>query len=241
MHDEIPDDEPEEPLPYAPPPLPPDTGWTITGALEFGWTTLTSNPIVIVAVIVGTVPGVLLGGVRGVLVSLTERARGAEAALLGAGIGFVGLLELVVGVYFAMVLTRYFIDTARGRSPDVGSLFTGGPYLSAFAASLIQMVAVLLGICALVVPGVILALGLSQTQALVVDGRLGPWDAIKRSWEITQGWKLRILGLWLVSILVALVGVMACVVGLVPAAAIIYAANAYTYLHIVGERPVRQR
>ena len=87
-------------------------------------------------------------------------------------------------------------------------------------ASLLVGAGVLLGLMALVVPGIILGLGWMFTQALIVDRNLGPIEAMQTSWRLTRGEKGGLLLWMLVCAGICLLGAMACGIGLFVAAPI---------------------
>lgn len=76
--------------------------------------------------------------------------------------------------------------------------FQGELILRAGAAQILMLFAVLAGTCALVVPGIILSLGLVMWPFAMVTERLGPVDALKRSWELTDGYKIQIF-VWMLA------------------------------------------
>ncbi len=74
----------------------------------------------------------------------------------------------------------------------------------------------------------------------IVDRDLGPVEAMQTSWDITQGQVLRVAGLSAISILVTLVGMLALLIGIIPAMFIFYAMWASAYRQMVPlESPTR--
>jgi hypothetical protein len=124
--------------------------------------------------------------------------------------------------------------------PTVALLFSQGPrLLRAVGAQVLAVLAVLAGLVVLVAPGVYLALGLTFTLHLVVDRGLGPVEAVKESWRITRGHRLRILVFWTVATGAVVAGFLCCGVGLLVAVPVVYLALAHLYLEIAGTAPAR--
>ena len=65
--------------------------------------------------------------------------------------------------------------------------------------------------------------------AVMEADRPGPLQAIRRSFELTRGSVWRLIGLWLLSIPIVLLGCLALCVGFVPAVIVLYYAMAHAY------------
>ena len=81
-------------------------------------------------------------------------------------------------------------------------------------------VLIVLGLVALVVPGVYLGLRLAFAQLFVNEQGLGPVEAMTESWRITEGHVFDVFALAAVSALLLALGLLCLVVGVVPAAAL---------------------
>ncbi|HMV66979.1 MAG TPA: hypothetical protein PKA64_09025 [Myxococcota bacterium] len=69
---------------------------------------------------------------------------------------------------------------------------------------------------------------------VIVDRKLGGVEAITESWRITEGKVLPLLGLALATVAVALVGYVACIIGIFPAMMIVTGAQASAYRQLAG-------
>ncbi len=168
------------------------------------------------------VPVVLIAGGLGVGVALSARRASAGAPPVGAIVAIVAIAVplIVVAVVAQMgALTYGAVQHLAGRPVRFGVMLSVGfgRLLPLIGAGIIATFLVLLGTMALVIPGIIIGLGLSATVAVVVAERLGPIDAIKRSWELTRGYRGTIFlagfGIGVISLLINLVGNL---LGLVP-------------------------
>jgi hypothetical protein len=160
----------------------------------------------------------------------------------------VGRAVLVLGAFFFVtwVLTVFFtigtwrisLDVARNREPRLGALFSGGdrflPMLGVYALMGLAFVA---GFILLIVPAFWTALAFSQAPLYVVDANMGPIEAMKASMEATKGQKGDIVVLGLLVIGIAIAGLLACCVGVLPASALVYVALAAAYTRMSGIEP----
>ncbi len=70
-----------------------------------------------------------------------------------------------------------------------------------FLLSLMVWFAVSIGLLLLIIPGIILMCGLAlATQTLVLESGRSPSAAMSRSWELTKGFRMRMLGLLLTAV-----------------------------------------
>ena len=194
-----------------------------------------------VAVLVAGLPGAMIGVVYGMLASVI--AQYVDASFLGVLNGLVqgvsSLVGLLVGSYMAGGIASFALKVARGQPVSFGDVFSGGQYFGRmFVAAICASIVVVLGSILCLVPGIIVGLGISQYSYLVVDQGLGGVDALKKSWEMTNGHKLNLFLFGLLAFLVVIAGYIACLIGvLLGSVPILTVAAAYIYLRIKGEQP----
>ena len=102
----------------------------------------------------------------------------------------------VLEVLLTTVLTHSVLSRLDGQPATLGASLGAGLrfWPLAFAVQLVSGIAVLAGLCLLVVPGVILALRwLVPVPALMAEG-LGLGESLQRSTELTQGNRMALLG-----------------------------------------------
>lgn len=106
---------------------------------------------------------------------------------LGSGV------SLVVSPVLSYGLALYFLSFARGRSIEMGILFSGfSDIVRLVGTYLLMVLAIIIGFILLVVPGIIVAIGLSQTFFILADDKeIGAVDALKASWEMMKGNKAK--------------------------------------------------
>ncbi len=168
------------------------------------------------------------------------------------------LLTVLIQAFFQVGLIRIFLQAARGQFCQFGELLKGGPsFLNMlgvmFLKSLIVMALPLLGlgiafaaggvealpiamvvVGVLMIPLIVVSLGLSMAEFYVVDQGMGPVQALKASWSVTNGQKGKIFLLGLISVGVILLGYLACCIGVLAAMPTIQVANAMVYCALSG-------
>ena len=80
-----------------------------------------------------------------------------------------------------------------------------------------MFIIVAIGFILIIVPGIIFACKLAFTPYLVVDRKMAVIDAVKGSWNMTNGhaWKVFFIGL--LAIPIGIVGLICFIVGIIPA------------------------
>jgi len=175
------------------------------------------------------IPGQISGGLVGAGV---VDAGSAPAIILQTVLTLVGL---AVGAFLATGLIRIFTTVARGGQPNFGDLFSGGSRMfSILGAQFLMGIAILLGLILLVVPGIILAIGLSFSSYFVADAGMGPIDALKASWAATTGSKGKLFLFGIVGFFIVLLGMLACCIGVFASAAVYSLAQAMIYVRLSG-------
>lgn len=207
-----------------PEPAPTGRAFAIGDAVSYGWNAYWQfvGPMVLIAVVILAVNVVL-----GVIAQTTD----SLAALI-----VLQVLGFVIGIIVAMGLVRAALAVTEGRTPDVSMLLETdgfGPYL---VASILVGLGVLAGLILLIVPGIILAIVWHFFGYVIVqEPTTRATDAMRRSAEITQGYRWQLLGLGLVLFLINIAGALACGVGLIFTYGITAISVAWTYKTLSGQ------
>jgi uncharacterized membrane protein len=136
----------------------------------------------------------------------------------------------------AMGLVRAALAVCEGRAPDVNLLFQTPGYVSYVLATLLFAVIVGLGLIAFIIPGIIFGVMFHLYGfAVVQNPDLGPVDALRRSADLTRGHRWQLFGLGLLLFALNIVGVLACVIGVVVTYGISAISLAYAYKALAGE------
>jgi len=143
---------------------------------------------------------------------------------------FGGCVHFVIGGAIFVGVWRTMLGVIAGRTPQVGMMFEGfDRFGEAFLAMLVSSILVALGLCALIVPGIILLVMWLFIYAVIGETNLGFWEAMRRSAVLTEGYRWRLFCLLLANVLVILVGVLCLCIGVFVAAAVSLMSLALAY------------
>lgn len=203
--------------PYRPPPGPVDVGTLISHVFSI-W----KKHVWLFAgfMLVALLPVIAIAAGLGLTAALGARSGGEPDPLL---IGSIVAIVLPV-VWVAMLvnmggLTYAAIQSMADRPVSFGAMFSVGfrRLLPMLGAGILAGILVGLGFVLLIVPGVIVALGLSIVIPVVVAERVGPIEALKRAWNLTSGYKGTLFGFVIVLGLINFgIAIVAGIIGLIP-------------------------
>ena len=200
--------------------------------------------------------------VNGVSSAVIQFAPGPAGVIMGQIV--MQVINQLVGLWINLGMTLFMLNVARGKPPSIGDLFMGGRYLlTAVGSSLIMfvifgsvaMVLVGPGLAALMaigpepLPVILLVAGgtvalivffviflmISQYMFLIIDRNAGPLESLMLSRELTAGNRLMIFLLFLVSIPLSMIGMLACCVGMLFTMSFFMLALSVQYLLMTGQ------
>ena len=213
--------------------MPNPRGLPLSEAVRFGWKTVQQSfPFIILTVAVAAfVPFVIEWG--------------GDHVFHHAGQQFLmELINIVVSATFALGLFRIYLRFRDGEKPIFENLFDGLTRAHVMVgAAIIAGVAIVMGLVLLVVPGIIMLLRLWFVGFVLVDDRVGPIDAIQRSWDITRGHTMDLLVFFIVLVGLNILGAVCLGVGLLVTIPMTGLAMAYIYRELkpkAGVVPVTQ-
>ena len=117
--------------------------------------------------------------------------------IIGSFQGDQSLISTVLGLLIsgplALGFSIFALNISRDNSPDFSNLFEGfNQYGRGVLAYLIVGLLVVVGLVLLIIPGVIVAIGLSMTLFIIADEpNLSVTDAIQKSWKMMNGYKTK--------------------------------------------------
>ena len=93
----------------------------------------------------------------------------------------------------------YFLNLIRNDNTDYERLFDGyKDFIRIFLAEFLTNLAMGIGMMLLIIPGIIIGSGLVMTGFILKDDKeISAFDAMKKSWEITNGHKGALIWLFL--------------------------------------------
>jgi len=152
--------------------------------------------------------------------------------------GVVGIVLMIAVAFIQGGIADVMLRTVRGEKATIGQFFGGGRFMGKMLLGQIVLgFAVTIGVLLCVVPGYILLIGTSLWTFFIVDKNMGSVDALKASWEMTNGQKVSIFVLMLLQGLCIIAGYLACGLGVLVAAPMIGVSNAYVYAKLSGQEP----
>ena len=104
-------------------------------------------------------------------------------------------------------------------------------YLKFLAIEIITGLVIVVGFVCLIVPGLYLAARLMFAPLYILENpNVGIGDAISASWKMTEGNVLVLIGLGIISIFIAILGLLACCIGMYYTIVIAYFCEIVAYL-----------
>lgn len=157
--------------------------FTVKESLGFGWRTFKARPWFFAGTVVAYF-------VIQFLVSMLQ-----GSGLVHEFIAFIVSLGVSTLLYCGL-MQIYLKAHDDPHAPTWEDFWNPKPFLNYLGTSILLAIMVILGVIALIIPGIYLALMFSMAGYLVVDRGLGPIEALKESARLTSGqrWKLLLLG-----------------------------------------------
>jgi uncharacterized membrane protein len=215
------------PPPPPPPPSqfgspPPASSPDVGAALSYGWRKFQANagPLII-AVLIPVVAQLVLSAI---------------GRLIGGGI-FVSLLftalSLVVSAVAGIGIFRVALQITAGEPADIGKAYTYDRWGEWILFSIVFGLAVGFGLVLCIIPGLLVLAFFGLAPYFFLDGRMSLGDAFSsaRNAASSKGLALPVL----LAVIVGVLGVIACVVGLLVTEPVAYVAVAFLYRYAVGQ------
>ena len=141
------------------------------------------------------------------------------------------LVQLIIGSLFTLGFIRNMFQTMDGEEPQFSAYGQEArKFLHYLVANILYSIIVCIGIVLLIIPGIYLAIRLQFFQQYIVsEERCSAIDALKKSWELTQGQAMPLFLLALVQLGLTLLGLILLVVGLFVAIPLIVMMQCYVF------------
>lgn len=198
-------------------------------AIRFGWNTMKSNlgffiGLLIVVGLIYSVPDIILELVT------------KDAPILSIIIWIVSwILSILVSMGLIKISLR-FCDNEKARFSD---LFSQYPlFFKYLFGSILYGLIVLAGLILLIIPGIIWGIKFRFYDYFIIDKKLGPIEALKRSSAITKGtkWNLFLFGLLLG--LIDVLGFLFLLIGLFATIPTTMVAMAFVYRKLLAQAEI---
>ncbi len=162
---------------------------------------------------------------------------------LGFANVIIGIISNLFSVVVGMGIIKVTLEFLDGKQVSFSTAFSQtNKMITGFIASILFGIMITVGLLLLIVPGIYLATRFGYFLHAIVDKNCGIMDSFKYSTELTRNNKMNIFVLALLTILVAIAGILALIVGLLWAYPTIYLALtiAYCCLHHGKSRRLEQ-
>jgi uncharacterized membrane protein len=214
------------PPPFQPPPFgspPPGRGGPDVGAaLSYGWKKFQEN--------VGPLLAVVLIPVA-VQVVLSIISRSVVDSLLGALL--FNVLGIIVGAVAGIGIYQMALMITAGQPADVGKAFTYDRWGEWIVFSFVFGLMVGIGLVLCVIPGLLVLAFFGLAPFYFLDGRMSLGESLRASRAAVQrnGLAFPIL----LSIVVGILGIIACIIGIFVTEPVAYVAVAFLYRYSAGQ------
>ncbi|MEL7222083.1 MAG: DUF975 family protein, partial [Bacteroidota bacterium] len=159
-----------------------------------------------------------------------------EQGVLTQQVNFSPISTLVSGA-FAIGICYYHLIIAKNQEPRLEDIFKGfEQFIQSLVAAILMGLIIVVGLVFFIVPGIIAALGLSQTYYIMADNPgIDAIEAMKQSWEMTKGYKGQLFLLGLSFLPWAILSIFTLFIGLLWLMPYMYVSFSHFYLQLRGE------
>lgn len=135
-------------------------------------------------------PVLIVGLISGIASAIITAAGGGEKTTMGSLLNFVfGLMLMPLSVG----LTYYILKFIRKDNPEINDLWSQfSRFIPIVMTGLLATLAILLGFLLLIIPGIILAMGLTMFQYILADPEYKDLEnvaVLRESWRLMKGYK----------------------------------------------------
>ncbi len=208
--------------------------FTIENAYRFAWEKIKKHwtdllVIGVLSVLVSFIFGFIIGLVQSMSV------HGGEMSAFGMGMSaLLNVMSQILSLWLGYNAFKILLKIVDGKTFKISEIFhwedkSPSKIWNYFFATLFYGLVVLVGLILLIVPGIYFSIKYMYVPYLVIDKELSITDAFKKSADMTSGEMWHLIGFGLVSFAVMMVGLLAFLVGVIPAAMLSYVAYAYVY------------
>lgn len=209
--------------------------FSISAAIDKGFSLVKNDFWIFIGVfltawMLPAVPAFMLGVISGL-------QHGENSWLIGA---VAGLFHMVLQFGLILGLIKFCLkkyDNQEVGFADLFSCFSPGLILNLIVASLIVGVIVSLGMILLIVPGIIWMIQFHFYSYALVDSNCGPMTSLKRSSQLTQGVKMKLLLFALAVFGINLLGIMCLGIGVLFTWPATFMASVAVYKELSATQP----
>ena len=149
-------------------------------------------------------------------------------------------LFFIIGGAIYVGIGRAILGLIAGTPPTVGMMFGGfDRFGQAFLAMLVTSILIGIGAIFCIVPGVILSIMWMFVYLVMAETNLDFWPAMQASAKLAEGYWWELFCLLLACFVVTLLGLLACLVGVLVASPVVATAVALAYRFLQARKAAK--
>lgn len=198
-----------------------------TEAIKYGWSVMKANLWYFVGILI---VAWLIVGIPGALADHFQKNDMGFLALL------FNIITSVLRVIISIGMIKIALKFLAEEKPEFMDLFRfQGNFWRFVGGSILYGLIVVAGFILLIVPGIYWAIKFQWFGYCIVDQKLGPVNALKKSAEMTQTVKWQLLGFALVIMGINILGFLCLFIGLFATVPTTLMAYAFVYRKLLGQ------
>lgn len=202
--------------------------FSIKESIRYGWKKTLSQPIIILYFLIA------MAGTQFVEFLFNFIFSEASESITS----IVGAILTIISIVFSIGMVRVVLNVYENKALKFENLYEDWRLIGWYIlGGIINGLLVILGLVLLIIPGIFVAVRLSMWPYIMLEGESNSIEAIKKSWKLTEGKVLKLIGLYLVQFLVVLLGIIALLVGVVIAMPVISLSLVFVYKKLTESAP----
>ena len=195
------------------------TNFSIGKAISFGWDLMKKHWLVMIGIMIGF----------NVVTSIISLFGGTDR--YSFWFWMVNIFVLILNYAYLAGYLKLYLNATDGEEPEFDVFKkTVKKVPGLIVLFILYTIAILIGLCLLIIPGIWLMIRLYYAPLIYLDReKCSIEEAYRESFRITKGHVWQLIGLNLASIGVALLGFLVCIVGVFPATVVCYFAYTASY------------
>lgn len=213
--------------------------YSATDAIGYGWRKFKENAGVMIAATLIVIAGTIVLGILSEVIAPSPTFFGNDGFEFEVGETLASLVAQTItgtiGYILYAMLIRGAIDVVDGGQFDIGRAFGALNIGNVLLAGLLVSVATTIGMMLCILPGVVFSIFAFFTLYFVVDKGTDPVESIGASFTLVGRNFGDALLTGLLAFLVAVAGMLLCLVGVLAAIPVVTLAGAYAFRRFQGQ------
>jgi uncharacterized membrane protein len=216
--------------------------FSIKKAIQFGWLRTKENWAIMLTIgVITTLISIFADSLTNIIgISLEGQRAGINQTWVFPDYSSLSvytifnILMFVITMWISFNTVKMILNLTDGHKENIKNLFNIDEiFWKYLLATIVYGLICVIGFIALIIPGIYFMAAFSAAPYLIFDKKLGLIEAFKKSYEITKGNILSLIGLTLFCLLIIVAGLILLIVGVIPAIMIVYFASFYAYRKMI--------